>query len=178
MGRGYDRALRERVVRAADGGMSARSAAARFDVGAATAIKWVRRWRDHGTLDDPPRKVRGSVLDAHADWLSELRGAEPELSCRAVSKRLAEERGVSVHEGTLWYWLRRNGVTFKKSLIADERERGDVALARWLWRRGQRAIEPERLVFVDETGTTTNMAPRHGWGPRGERVGDREVNAS
>lgn len=58
----------------------------------------------------------------------------------------------------------------KKSLIAIERDRGDVALARWLWRRGQRAIEPERLVFVDETGTATNMAPRYGWGVRGKRV--------
>ena len=55
-------------------------------------------------------------------------------------------------------------------MIADERDRGDVQLARWLWRRGQRAIEPERLVFVDETGTATNMAPRYGWGPRGQRV--------
>lgn len=55
-------------------------------------------------------------------------------------------------------------------MIADERERGDVALARWLWQRGQRTIEPERLVFVDETGSATNMAPRYGWGPRGERV--------
>lgn len=55
-------------------------------------------------------------------------------------------------------------------MIADERERGDVALAHWLWHRGQRTIEPERLVFVDETGSATNMAPRYGWGPRGERV--------
>ena len=45
-----------------------------------------------------------------------------------------------------------------------------MALARWLWRRGQREIAPERLVFVDETGTATNMAPRYGWGPRGERL--------
>ena len=65
---------------------------------------------------------------------------------------------------------RERGDVQKKSLIAIERDRGDVALARWLWRRGQRAIEPERLVFVDETGTATNMAPRYGWGPRGERV--------
>ena len=55
-------------------------------------------------------------------------------------------------------------------MIASERERGDVALARWLWRRDQRSIEPERLVFVDETGTATNMAPRYGWGPSNERV--------
>ena len=37
---------------------------------------------------------------------------------------------------------------------------------RRLWRRDQSAIEPERLVFVDETGTATNLAPRYGWGGR------------
>ena len=61
----------------------------------------------------------------------------------------------------------------KKSLIADERGRGDIALARWLWRRGQHTIDPQRLVFVDETGTATNMAPRYGWGRRGARVTGR-----
>lgn len=118
MGRGYDRALRERVVRAADNGMSARAAAARFEVGVATAIRWVRRWRETGDLDDPPVRPKKSVLDDHARWLARwlarLREAEPELSCRAVSERLARARGVRVHQSTLWYWLRRNGVTFKK----------------------------------------------------------------
>ena len=114
MGHGYDRALRERVVRAADAGMSARAAGRRFEVGVATAVRWVRRWREEGTLDDPPRRDRRSVLDTHAQWLAELREAEPELSCRAVCERLAAERGVSIHEGTLWRWLRVNGVTFKK----------------------------------------------------------------
>ena len=114
MGRGYDRALRERVVRAAGNGMSARAAAARFEVGAATAIRWVRHWRETGDLDAPPVRPKGSVLDDHGQWLARLRAAEPELSCRAVSERLASERGVRVHQSTLWYWLRRNGVTFKK----------------------------------------------------------------
>ena len=174
MGRGYDRALRERVVRASDSGMSARAAAARFEVGVATAIRWVRRWRETGELDDAPACARRSVLDEHGAWLGQLRAAEPDLSCRAVSARLAQERGVRVHQSTLWYWLRRNGVTFKKkSLIPDERGRGDVALARWLWRRGQHTIDPQRLVFVDETGTATNMAPRYGWGRRGARVTGR-----
>jgi len=58
----------------------------------------------------------------------------------------------------------------KNTLIADERERGDVALARWLWHRAQRSLEPQRLVFVDETGTATNMAPRYGWDLSSERV--------
>lgn len=45
-----------------------------------------------------------------------------------------------------------------------------MALARWLRRRGQGMIEPERLGFVDETGTATDMAPRYGRGSRGARV--------
>ena len=114
MGRSYDRALRERVVRAADSGLSARAAAARFDVGVATAIRWVRRWRETGELDDAAARPKRSVLDDHSGWLAQLRDAEPDLSCRAVCARLAEDRGVQVHQSTLWYWLRRNGVTFKK----------------------------------------------------------------
>ena len=45
-----------------------------------------------------------------------------------------------------------------------------MALARWLWRRDQGTLEPSRLVFVDETGTATNMVPRYGWAHSGERV--------
>lgn len=45
-----------------------------------------------------------------------------------------------------------------------------MALARWLWRRDQGALECSRLVFIDETGTATNMAPRYGWGHSSERV--------
>ena len=32
------------------------------------------------------------------------------------------------------------------------------------------SIEPERLVFIDESGAKTNLTPRHGWALRGERV--------
>lgn len=31
-------------------------------------------------------------------------------------------------------------------------------------------LDPERLVFIDETWIKTNMAPIRGWGPRGERL--------
>ena len=55
-------------------------------------------------------------------------------------------------------------------MIATERERDDVALARWFWHREQGMIEPRKLVFIDETGTATNMAPLFGWGPKSERL--------
>ena len=31
-------------------------------------------------------------------------------------------------------------------------------------------MEPQRLVFVDETGVNTAMTPTHVWAPRGERA--------
>jgi hypothetical protein len=31
-------------------------------------------------------------------------------------------------------------------------------------------VEPERLIFVDECGTHTSLAPIYGYAPRGERL--------
>jgi transposase len=45
-----------------------------------------------------------------------------------------------------------------------------VRAKREAWRAGQPALDPARLVFVDETGLDTRMVRRHGWGPRGRRV--------
>ncbi|WP_433458839.1 transposase [Pseudochelatococcus sp.] len=61
----------------------------------------------------------------------------------------------------------------KKSLVADERRRADIALARadWIERRQpfmQR--KPERLVFIDETSVKTNLTRLRGRAPRGKRL--------
>ena len=37
------------------------------------------------------------------------------------------------------------------------------------WFAGQDELDPDRLVFIDETSTATNMARRYGRAPRGER---------
>jgi putative transposase len=58
----------------------------------------------------------------------------------------------------------------KKTLIASERDRPDVAWRRAQWKAHQGRIDPSRLVFIDETWTKTNMAPLFGWAPRGQRL--------
>lgn len=58
----------------------------------------------------------------------------------------------------------------KKTVHASEQARPDVARARAVWKEAQPFLDPARLVFLDETGTSTNMAPLRGWGPRGERL--------
>ena len=45
-----------------------------------------------------------------------------------------------------------------------------MAWRRAQWTAYQGRIDPERLVFIDETWAKTNMAPLFGWAPRGERL--------
>jgi hypothetical protein len=45
-----------------------------------------------------------------------------------------------------------------------------VAQARDEWRASQSELNPERLVFIDETGAATDMARRYGRCPRGQRL--------
>jgi transposase len=45
-----------------------------------------------------------------------------------------------------------------------------VAEARAQWRAGQGRLNPEQLVFIDETGAATNLARRYGRAQRGKRL--------
>ena len=38
------------------------------------------------------------------------------------------------------------------------------------WCDSQPRLDPDRLVFIDETWAKTNMARTHGWAPRGKRL--------
>jgi transposase len=58
----------------------------------------------------------------------------------------------------------------KKTAHASEQDRPDILKRREDWFDGQLDLDPERLVFVDETWASTNMARRNGRAPRGERL--------
>ena len=58
----------------------------------------------------------------------------------------------------------------KKSLHAAEQDRVDVRTARANWKREQPRLDPKKLIFIDETGTSTNMTRLHGRCPRGKRL--------
>ncbi len=61
------------------------------------------------------------------------------------------------------------GSASKKTAHAAEQDRPDVAARRWAWFESQPDLDPERLVFIDETGASTKMARRRGRSRRGER---------
>src|SRR3984893_13811999 len=58
----------------------------------------------------------------------------------------------------------------KKTVLASEQNRPDVARKRRRWKTRQGRIDPRRLVFIDETWAKTNMGPLRGWAPRGQRL--------
>lgn len=115
MPRAYSQDLRDRVIDAALSGKSARGSAARFGIGVATAIVWVRRARDNG--DRSARKQGGTKrckLDPHREYLLAVVDETPDLTISELLERLAAERGVTVSRSTLWDFLDRCGLTFKK----------------------------------------------------------------
>ena len=108
--------LRERVIGLVLEGHSARSAARTLRVSASTAVKWVRRWRDSGSV--APGYMGGhagrSPLEAEAAWLNALIAAEPDLTLRELRDRLSDQRGVRIEKSALSAFVRRQGWRFKK----------------------------------------------------------------
>jgi transposase len=110
-----------------------------------------------------PKSISGS----HRIWLLERR--KKDFTLRGLVAELAE-RGLKVDYRTVWSFVHDEKLSFKKTVVAGERDRPDVARRRAQWVQYQNKIAPERLVFIDETWTKTNMAPLRGWAPLGTRL--------
>ena len=88
MARAYSRDLRERVVRAVEGGLSRRRAASIFGVGIATVINWVRVWRDSGRMTAKPMGGdHHSRLKGEREWLLGRIAAVPDLTLVLLTHR-------------------------------------------------------------------------------------------
>ena len=111
----YSGDLRGRVIKAAADGLSARQAAARFGVGVSTAIVWVRRFRADGEATARRQgKPRGSRLDAHDFILALVEAGTKDISLAEIVARLEAERGLRVGITSVWKFLDRHGLTYKK----------------------------------------------------------------
>jgi transposase len=117
MGRPYSNDLRERVVAAVEtGGLSCHQAAAQFGVGISTAINWVRRARETGSV--APGKMGGhkpkSIAGAHCAWLL-ARLEEGPFTLRELVAELAG-RGLKVDYRTVWEFVRAQRLSFDQRL--------------------------------------------------------------
>ena len=115
MGKPYSDDLRERVVSAVvSGGLSCNRAAKQFGIGISTAINWVKRLRETGSV--APGQMGGhkpkSILGEHAVWLSQ-RIKDGDFTLRGLVGELAE-RGLKVDYRSVWEFVHAEKLSFKK----------------------------------------------------------------
>jgi len=116
MGKPYSMDLRERVVAAVEtGGMSCHQAAAQFGVGVSTAIIWVRRLRETGSI--APGQMGGhkpkAISGEHRAWLLERTKAK-DFTLRGLVAELAE-RGLKVDYRAVWNLRPRREAELQKN---------------------------------------------------------------
>jgi transposase len=115
MGKPYSVDLRERVVAAVvTGGLSCNRAAKQFGVGISTAINWVRRLRETGSV--APGQMGGhkpkSISGEHAVWLLQ-RIQDGDFTLRGLVAEL-RERGLKVDYRSVWEFVHAEKLSFKK----------------------------------------------------------------
>jgi putative transposase len=106
--------LRERVVAAVAGGMSRNRAAKQFGIGISTAINWVKRLGETGSV--APGKMGGhkpkAISGDHRVWLLQ-RIKSGDFTLRGLVDELAE-RGLKVDYRSVWEFVHAEKLSFKK----------------------------------------------------------------
>ncbi|WP_442866007.1 IS630 family transposase, partial [Aminobacter sp. HY435] len=173
MTRSYSLDLRERVARFVECGGSCHAAAAHFGVSVSFAVKLMAAFRRTGSLEAKPEGGwRYSKLDPYRDFLMRRVAETDDITMPELAAELAG-RGTVVAPSSISRWLiSATATASKKTLLASEQDRPDVAAARqeWAARQPRMRLEPHRLVFIDETGTTTKMTRLRGRCPKGQRL--------
>ncbi len=166
--------LRKRVVEAVfDGGMSRNAAAERFEVSIASAVRWAHRFLSTGEMSPAPTggDRRSDRIEAHRDYLLGLIRRQPDITLLEIQARLIANCSERFSSSVIWRFFDRHEITFKKKTAhATEQTRPDVVKRRQDWFGAQLGLDPEKLVFIDETGASTNLARKGGRCRQGKRL--------
>ncbi|MBB4235934.1 IS630 family transposase [Rhizobium esperanzae] len=173
MGKPHPLELRVRVVAFVEEGNSHREAARHFRVSPRFVNNMMILHRSQGSVA-PARQghaAGGGKLTAHSQWIVARVAGDGDVTLDELCFELSG-RGVMVHRATIGRFLQRLGLSNKKSLMASEQLRPEIAHARDLWIKRRRRFFNKalaRLIFIDETSTNTKLTKRTGWSPRGQR---------
>jgi len=153
MPRAYSLDLRTRVVGYVDAGHSRHAAAAHFGVSVSFVVNLLRAWRDSGRLGPRPAGGRRhSKLDPHRAFLLGRVAEREDITMPELSAELSV-KGTTVDPASISRWFIRKA---RESWNAN--------------RQPSMGLEPHRLVFIDETGTSTKMTRLRGRCLRGQRL--------
>lgn len=117
MGNTLSEDLRVRVIASVEGGLSCRAAAARFGIGVATAIRWVRVWRDTGCMRAMPKggDHRSHRIEAHAASILAAVEAQKDITLAELADLLGRDHGLRCAPSTVHRFFQRHGISVKKN---------------------------------------------------------------
>lgn len=163
--------LRTRVLAGVEAGASHREAGERFGISPASVSGWRERKREEG--EPRPKALggdrRSSRIEAHHDGVLAALGPTRDATIEEVRHALARQ-GLTFGFGPIQRCFARHGITRKETAHAAEQDRPDILRRRRDWFDGRLDLEPQHLVFIDETWASTNMARRHGRCAKAERL--------
>ena len=158
------------MIAAVEGRVSCRGAAERFGVSAASAIRWLQLALQHGTPAAKPQggDRRTAKIEEHASFIPGRDRAAARPDAGGIARDAGDARRERQHPHAVALLRPARDHAQKKTGHATEQEqdRPDILKQREEWSDGQLDLDPERLVFIDETWASTNMARRR----RGERL--------
>ena len=128
--------LRMRVLREVEAGASRREAAECVEVSASSAIKWMQRLNETGSIAAKPSGGSISPLEADAAVSLGLIAEQADLTLDEIVAVMRKRR-IAGSRSAVWRFLKRHNVSFKKKLAPAEQQRADVARARRRWMREQ-----------------------------------------
>jgi transposase len=107
--------IRGRVIAAISEGLSTRQAARQFRIGISTAGNWYRRFLQTGETASRKRgQPSRSRLDPHESFILGLIDETPDITLAEIAERMTREHRVRVAPSTVWMFLAKRDVTFKK----------------------------------------------------------------
>ena len=117
MARTLSEDLRIRLIAAVEGGLSRRAAAERFAVGIATAVRWVREFRNSGATAAKPKggDRRSQRIEAYRDVILTAIDVQVDITLVELVELLRDQHGLTVAPSTVWRFLDRHAITIKKN---------------------------------------------------------------
>ena len=117
MGKTLSVDLRSRVIAAVESGLSCHAAAAQFQIGIATAVRWVSVFRKTGALGPMPKggDTRSHRIEVHRTVILTVIEAQKDITLVELSELLRRDHGASFAPSTLWRFLERHAISFKKN---------------------------------------------------------------
>ena len=151
----YPLKFREKVleVRAREG-LTIAQVAARFDVGVASVVRWLKSPVLKARRNKKATRIDMAALERdgreHPDAFQYERAARFDVSRRGIAQA-----------------LRRLGVTYKKTLAHPKANEDERRSFQARIKAHEAAGRP--IVYIDESGFAANMPRTHGYAPKGKR---------